>query len=135
MNDGNFNAFEKRGAQATPLTFAKTFRRGDRVAYTLVDGTVAVGEFVRISRESGFAIVEIGDPDGLISVDFETLRHAPVEVVGPLPAPLPTACPDCGGTLTVDPEARKGTPQPGGRTRYRTVRVAFCGGCEYAVEC
>lgn len=112
------------------MTFEKTFRRGDAVT---VEGRRAT--FVRLSLEPGSAIVEYAlESDRIIyghpaRVPFADLRHAPVAVAGAKPAAAPTACPDCGSVLQVDPEAE--TVVDG---RRRTVRAAFCTGCEYAVR-
>lgn len=52
-------------------------------------------------------------------------------------------CPECGGSFTIDPTAqREQTIAPGyfivGRSEFErrlvTVTVAFCNGCEFAID-
>jgi len=111
--------------------FVTTFRRGDRVSR--IDATAARGSFIRRDVDAGVAIVE-WDGFGQTATPFEFVRHAPVTVVGSQPTPPLTTCPECGHELTIDSEALKGTPQPDGRVRYRTVRAAFCGFCDFIQE-
>lgn len=116
------------------MTFARTFRRGDRVVH--VDDRLKAGAFVRyVSHTCGQDAVVHYDGDGQVTAPVTVLRHAPVHVVGNRPPVLPTYCPWCGSTVTIDPEAVRVTPLPGHRPLLRRVRVAACDGCEHIQEC
>lgn len=112
------------------MTFAKTFRPGDRVELNGIRGT-----FRRLSFGQQ-AIVEWDKPGNPGGVDYNRLSHAPVTVIGTIPtlAPrtVPTVCPDCGAPVDIEDEALKIDPaRPG---EWTTARVAFCCGCEWMMQ-
>ena len=111
------------------MTFAKTFRRGDRVA---LDGIFAV--FVRAAYRNQ-AVITLEADGVMVNVDYDSLAHAPVMVIGPTPPAAPRRCPQCGNALTLDPDAIKFTPRPDGQRPVKTkVRVAACGFCDFIQE-
>ena len=111
------------------MTFEKTFRRGDRV---VLDGHF--GAFQRAAYRN--QAVVIWEKDGQPApVDYDSLAHAPVLVIGPRPPAAPRRCPQCGNALTLDPDAIKFTPRPDGQRPVKTkVRVAACGFCDFIQE-
>lgn len=111
------------------MTFAKTFKRGDRVQ---MEGRR--GAFIRTARGGHNEAVVEWDGGEMATVDYDALRHAPVRVIGEMPAAAPRLCPQCGNALTLDPDAIKFTPMAGQRTLKKTVLVAACGFCEFIHE-
>lgn len=113
------------------MTFARTFRRGDRVQH--VEESLCRGTFVRYSRVAGEAIVDFGGDGGVDSIKVALLRHAPVAIVGALPSAPPKYCPLCGQAVDVS-DAIKVTPRRGWPSIKRLVRVVACGFCEFLEE-
>ena len=112
-------------------TFAKTFKRGDRVEH--VEESLCRGIFLRLHGDGFSAEVDFGGDGGVDVLPLSDLRHAPVTVVGPLPPKAPSACPDCGGAIFVDFSAEMFDPTEA-RPKLRKVRAAFCSACEWAKE-
>ena len=118
------------------MTFAKVFKKGDRIRFG-----DHVGTFIRLGRVSGEAIVSSATQLQMFTVPFDELRHAPVTVVGPTPMKPRTVCPQCGAGLTANDatktDARELVRSQGGLwySRPRTeVRVVACGFCDFLEE-
>lgn len=114
------------------MTFGTTFHRGDSVRSTL--DAERRGLFVRYCGDGRTCVVDWPTLRTTGNIAVALLRHASVTVVGRVPWARRTTCPQCSAALQFDPDARRGTPQPDGRIRYRKVGVLFCTGCEYAQE-
>ena len=119
------------------MTFATTFKKGDRVSLHsgphVPRGSFIRGTFQRHEHDLRLAIVDL-DGVGQTIVECVYLKHAPVDIIGPPLLDPPTSCPDCGSELTIDPEAVRVTPRGDMPPHYATVRVAACSGCEWIVE-
>lgn len=120
------------------MTFARTFRRGDRVqvhAGTCVPcGAYVHGTFLRGCGSDGVMCVVNIDGAGQQAVPSSGLRHAPVTVIGPVPPAAPEHCPQCGQPLTVDSSAVRFTPRAGAPALRTQVMVAACGFCDFIQE-
>jgi len=115
------------------MTFAKTFKRGDRVEDARITGGMR-GTFCRMEDNGANAVIA-WDGLGQHVEPMAILRHAPVTVIGPTPPKAPTDCPQCGQRLSVDHEAIRFTPRQGAVPQSKkVVSVAACGFCDFLTE-
>lgn len=120
------------------MAFARTFRRGDAVLLLgrpegLAGRPPFRGTYRRLSMEAGRAVVDV-DGLGDRSVAIDDLRHAPVQVRGPVQPPLPTTCPSCGAPLALEEAETYAPRRPTDPSRRRRVTVLACSGCEFVTE-